>query len=63
MQEVQKKLPGTELENVSGVAKSYKVHHRPQIHSSGFLGVNLGLDLVRNLSKRGFKPNEDDQNA
>ena len=41
----------------------YKVQNRPQIRSSGFLGVNVGLEPVRNLSKSGFEPDEDGWDA
>ena len=48
---------------VTTVTKSYKVHNRVYNRSSSFLGVNVGLDPVRNLSRSGLKPNEDDQDA
>ena len=34
-----------------------------QIRSSSFLGVSVGLDPVRSLSKSGLEPNQDDQDA
>ena len=36
--------------------RSYKVHNRVANRSSSFLGVNVGLDRVLNLSKSGLKP-------
>ena len=43
--------------------KSYKVQNRPRFRSSSFLGVNVGLDPVQNLSKSGLKPDYDDQES
>ena len=34
-----------------------------KIDHPGFLGVNVGLDPVQNLSKSGLKPDYDDQDA
>ena len=58
--------PGKSLREVTEVSpsyKSYEVHFRLEDRSSSFLGVNVGLDPVRNLSKSGLKPDEDDQDA
>ena len=43
--------------------RSYKVQNRPRFRSSSFLGVNVGLDPVQNLSKSGLKPDYDDQES
>ena len=43
--------------------RSYKVQNRTRFRSSSFLGVNVGLDPVQNLSKSGLRPGYDDQES
>ena len=43
--------------------RSYKVQNRVANRSSSFLGVNVGLDPVQNLSKSGLRPDYDDQDS
>ena len=45
------------------VTKAIKSISDPQIRSSSFLGMNVGLDPVRNSSKSGLEPGEEDQDA
>ena len=45
---------------VAEVTRSYKVHKRLADRSSSFLGVNVGLARVLNLSKSGLRPDEED---
>ena len=52
-----------EVTKVTRVAGGYRVQNRRANRSSSFLGVNLGLDYVPNLSKSGLKPDQDDQGA
>ena len=40
--------------------ESYKVHNRIRDRSSSFLGANVGLDPVQNLSKSGLRPDYED---
>ena len=65
-QEVINAFLGGYFGKVTRVTKSYKrykVHNPLYDRSSSFLGVNVGFEPVRNLSKSGLRPDYDDQDA